>query len=270
MTRTVVTVVLVSLLVVFAGCSAIGIDDAVDEVPTTTPDADLGSEPADGSSETADSGGVELVENRTAVLRAAGSYTSVWQMESSSDGEVVGSTTYTHAVDYDNERSSFGMLMRNEDEVTNDYETFQAEGVSYVRYGTGEDATYQMNEAPFAPENTLFPVQSYVTDADDLSEFAAAGTETYDGVSVTRYERTDRPAWVATQGADDEFRWTEFTYTVLVDENGLVRSEGWGGEGVDEDGVTQTMQFSYSLTDVGSTVVEEPDWTANARASAER
>ena len=282
MTRRIVLAVLLSLLVVLAGCSGLTSGDGDDGVTNTTAAPDSGGEPT-GSAD------VALVENRTAALRAAGGYTGVWQMEFSRDGEVVGSTTYTHAVDYENERSSFSMLMTSEGEVSNDYETFQADGVSYARYGAGEDATYQVNDAAFAPENTMFSVQSYVTDADDLSEFAAVGTETYDGVhqtpqasdaahqnsessedvTVTRYERTDRPTWVAAQGSD-EFTWTEFTYTVLVDEDGLVRSESWGGEGVDADGVTRTMEFSYSLTGVGSTVVEEPDWTATARAQTEQ
>ena len=262
MTRRIVQAVLLSLLVVLAGCSALGGGDG-DGATNTTPAADPGGEPAG-------SGDVVLVENRTAALEAAGGYTGVWQMESSRDGELVGRTTYTHAVDYENERSSFTMVMASEGEVSNDYESFHADGVSYTRYGAGEEATYQTNDAAFAPGNTLFSVQSYVTDADDLSEFAAVGTESYDGVTVTRYERTDRPTWVSAQGSGGEFTWTEFTYTVLVDENGLVRSESWGGEGVDADGVSQTIAFSYSLTDVGSTVVEEPDWITAAQAQTEQ
>jgi hypothetical protein len=265
MIRRIVPIVLVSLLVVLAGCTGAGGGDGGDGdegVTTSEPAA-----PSDGGS--AGDGDVALVENRTAALRAAGSYTSVWKMESSSEGEVVGGMTYTHAVDYENERSRFSMLMTNEGEVSNDHETFHADGVTYARYGAGEDATYQVNEAPFAPENAPFSVQSYVADGEDLSDFTAVGAETYDGVSVTRYERTDRPNWVAAQGADDEFTWTEFTYTVLVDEDGLVRSESWGGEGVDDGGVRHTMEFSYSLTDVGSTSVEEPDWIEAARDQVE-
>ena len=256
-----VPVVLLGLLVVLAGCTAVGSDDG--DAGATSPASDGPSD-----SESGGDGDVNLVENRTAALRTAGGYTSVWKMVSSREGEVVGGMTYTHAVDYENERSSFSMQVTSEGEASNDHETFHADGVSYVRYGTGEDATYQVNEAPFAPDDTLFAVQSYVTDADDLSAFVATGTETYDGVAVTRYERTDRPTWVNAQSPDEAFTWTEFTYSVLVDEDGLVRSEGWSGEGVDADGVGQSMEFSYSLTDVGSTTVEEPDWAATARGQS--
>lgn len=255
--------VLVSLLVVLAGCSGVGGGDPA-EGTTTGPAAG-----GDGTT-VGGEGDVSLVENRTAALMEAGSYTGLWEMEFAEDGAVVGTTSYTHAVDYENERSSFGMVMANDGEVTNDYETYHADGTTYARYGASDEATYQVAQAAFAPENTLFAVQSYVADADDLSAFDAVGTETYDGVTVTRYERTDRPSWVSAQGAEDDFTWEEFTYTVLVDEDGLVRSESWGGEGVTEDGVTRTITFTYSLTVVGSTTVEEPDWIDAAREQAEQ
>lgn len=263
MVRRIGVTVLVSLLVVLAGCSG-----------------GSGGDPADGTMTGAVAGGdgttaggesdVSLVENRTAALMDAGSYTSLWEMEYAEDGAVVGKTSYTHAVDYENERSAFGMVMANDGEVSNDYGTYHADGTTYARYGTSDEATYQTTTGPFAPENTLFSVQSYVADADDLSEFDAVGTETYDGVTVTRYERTDRPTWVSAQNTEDDFTWEEFTYTVLVDEDGLVRLESWSGEGVTTDGVTRTITFTYSLTAVGSTTVAEPDWVDAAREQAEQ
>ena len=269
MTRRIVAVLLLSFLVALAGCTASSGGDGAVGIDGTD-GAETGTETVAVSSETepADQGDIVLVENRTAALRDTGGYTAIWKMEFKKEGETVGATTYMHAVDYENERSSFSMLMASEGEVSTDYESFHADGVTYARYGTGEDATYQVADAAFAPENTLFSVESHITDADDLAGFATVGTETYDGVTVTRYERTDRPVWIAAQSPDSNFTWTKFTYTVLVDENGLVRSDSWGGEGVTDDGVTQTMEFSYSLTDVGSISIEEPDWVATARDGA--
>lgn len=237
------------VLVILAGCAGGSGDVASGDTPAESDDP---------------SGDVTLVENRTAALMSAGSYTATWEMAFSSEGETVGATTYTHAVDYENERSSFGMLMTSEDEVSNDHESFYADGTTYARYGSGDEATYNVADGEFAPENTLFPVESSFTSASDLEAFSAAGTETYDGVSVTRYERTDRPTWVNSQAGDEDFTWTSFNYVVLVDDDGLVRYESWGGDGVDEDGVEQTITFSYSLTDVGSTSVEDPDWLSMA------
>lgn len=248
--------VLVVLIVLLAGCAGGGNGDVAS-----------GETPEDSSN---NGGDVTLVENRTAALMDAGSYTSTWEMAFDSDGERAGATTYTHAVDYENERSNFGMRMGGEEEVTTDHETFYADGTLYTRYGSGEDATYQVATGEFAPGNTLFSVESSFASGADLEAFEAAGSETYDGVTVTRYERTDDPSWVTNQATDGEFTWTSFDYVVLVDEDGLVRYESWGGDGVDADGVEQTMTFSYSLTGVGSTTVEDPDWLTTAQEQSEQ
>lgn len=247
--------VLIVLVVLLAGCA--GGDG----------DVAAGDEPG-GSDDTG--GDVTLVENRTAALMDAGSYTSVWEMASDTEGERVSAITYTHAVDYANERSSFGMRMAGEEGVTMDNEFFHADGTTYTRYGSGEEATYQVADGEFAPQDTLFSVESSFASGSDLEAFTAVGTETYDGVSVTRYERTDRPSWVTNQAGDGEFTWTSFQYVVLVDDDGLVRYESWGGDGVDDEGVEHTITFSYALTGVGSTVVEDPDWLAAADEQSNR
>jgi hypothetical protein len=259
-------ILVVGTLVVTAGCvegfDSVGLDgdDGVDD--TDGPDADDNAASGDRDG--------RLIENRTAALVAAGSYTAVWELESSTEGEVVGLMAYTTAVDYGSERSSFGMRQESEGEVHNDFETYHADGTTYTRYGAGEEATYNVNEAPFEPGNTVFSVESHVADGD-LEEFSVAGTETYDGVTVTRYERAERPAWLAVQSrTDEEFTWTQFDYVVLVDEQGLVRYESWGGEGVDGEDVAHAVEFRYSLTDVGTTVLDEPEWAGTARSESEQ
>ena len=254
MNRQIVAPVIVVTFVILAGCVG-GSSDLTSQSPT---DADDGSD-----------GDVTLVENRTAALMAAGSYTAVWQMSFLNASEGESWLTYTNAVNFDDERSTFDMRTASDGVESTAYESFQGDGVSYTRYGTGEDATYSVRDAPFTPTNTLFPVESYVS-SGGLSEFSAAGTETYDGVTVTRYERTDRPAWIGQQGSDAEITWTEFSYVVLVDADGLVRYESWGAEGVDADDGEHGMAFSYALTGVGSTAVDDPDWLGAADAQSNR
>jgi len=249
MQRRFFVLVIVGLLVVLAGCVG------------GSGTSNTGGEPDNSAT-----GDVTLVENRTAALLDAGGYTSTWEMKYTNEDEGTGSTTYTHAVDYENQRSSFEMQVTDQDEVTNAFTNFYVDGVSYVRYGEGDEATYSASESLFTPENTMFPVESTITSASDLTEFSAVGTETYDGITVTRYERTDQPDWIAPQATGTEFTWTEFTYVVLVDTDGLVRYENWSGEGVDEAGTETTMTFSYSLTGVGSTVIEDPNWLTIADA----
>lgn len=249
MQRRTAAAVLVGFVVLLAGCAG-------------------GSGPGGDGVTTTAGGDHSLVENRTAALRDAGSYTAVWEMEFRGDGEAATTTRYTHAVNYDDERAAFTMTVVEGGTDASDYETYQADGSLHTRYGTGEEATYSVVEAPFAPGNTLFPVRGYVTDGDALDEFTAAGTETFDGATVTRYERTDRPTWVTGGAAGGESTWQEFTYTVLVDRDGLVRSEGWSATGETDEGATERVTFTYSLTNVGATTVEEPDWAATARAQS--
>lgn len=247
----------VLVVVLLAGCAGADGDVASRDDPDGTDSTD------------ATGGDVTLVENQTAVLMAAGSYTSVWEMASDTEGERVSAMTYTHAVDYENERSSFGMLMGDGGEATLDSEIFHADGTTYRRYGTGEEATYVTSEREFAPHDTLFSVESSFASGSDLEAFTAVGTETYDGVSVTRFERSDRPSWVHNQAGDGEYTWNSFDYVVLVDEDGVVRYESWGGDGVDEAGVEHTISFSYAITGVGSTTIEDPEWLDAAREHSE-
>jgi len=272
MYRRIGSVLVVVLLVTLAGCTG-GLDGLGDALGTEADGAGDGASGDDGSGDGGDGSAGDggdrttqsLVENRSAVFREAGSYSSVWELRVTEDGTVSSATAYTTAVDYANERSAFGMTTTSDGEVGSDYETYYADGQSFTRYGEGEDATYSVAEGTFAPGESLFSAQaqSYV---GDLSGYERVGTETYDGVRVTRYEETQRPTWFAGGSwSDGEVRWSEFTYSVLVDGDGLVRSEGWSAEGTDDTGVTVTVEYSYSVTGVGSTTVDEPDWVGTAR-----
>lgn len=262
MSRYVVSGLAVVLLVITAGCFGGG---SVPSVPAAGGD---GADDAGGTDAPAGgtSGGVELVENRTAALQDAGSYTTEWRMQGVEDGNVVGGMVYTTKVDVAAERSSFGMEVIQDGEVDTSMETYHADGVTYQRMGDEGEVSYASSAGEFTP-NALFDREAYVY-GGGLDEFTFAGTQTYDGVRVERYVMEKQASWLeAQQQADEDLEWTEFTYEVLVDEQGLVRSESWRGEGVDDDGVTKVIEFSYTLTGVGSTHVAEPAWIDDARAA---
>lgn len=259
MSRQLTTWVVVAILVVLAGCASgpgIGGDDG--------PAVDDG--PGDG---TAGTGDAHVAENRTALLVEAGSYTSYWQMRTTEDGVVTSNTTYTWAVDFDRDRTHFSARMASADTVQLNYGTYHADGRTDQRQGEGEDATYSVTDGEFRPTASA-AMRTTIDDADDLVEFANEGTETHEGVTVTRFVRTEEPAWLGNRGqTDGDLTWTEFRFTVLLDEDGLVRSEGWEAEGVSEDASTYVMSFTYALSDVGGTDVEEPAWVATARDTAD-
>ncbi|WP_164471635.1 DUF7537 family lipoprotein [Halosimplex salinum] len=253
---------MVGVVVLVAGCAGGPSLDGDDPAEA----ADGGSGDAgDAAGGDGDSAGASVAENRTALLVEAGSYTSYWQMRATEDGVVTSETTYTNAVDYDRKRTAFSARMASADSVQMDYETYHADGRTYQRQGEGDDATYSVVDGEFRPGASV-AMTTNVDDADDLAEFTNEGTETHEDVTVTRYVRTQEPSWLANRAeTDSNLTWTEFRFTVLVDEDGLVRSEGWEAEGVDEDGSTYVMSFTYALSNVGSTAVEEPAWAANAR-----
>lgn len=251
--------VLVVLLVAMAGCLS-GFEVVVDSAEGGSDGDGVGA----GDGATGDDG---TLANRTAALLEAGSYTSTWRM-TVTEGETVSGTGYVSAVDYATERSHFRSEQITDGETAVGWEVYHAEGTSYNRYGEGESASYMVGEGTFTGTSP-FDSGSYITGDDDLSEFTRAGTTTFDGVSVTRYVLTERPAWIAAQAmAEGEVRWTDFEFEVLVDDDGLVRAERWTATGT-KDGVAQSVEFTYEITGVGSTTVEEPDWLDAAREGSQ-
>ena len=158
----------------------------------------------------------------------------------------------------------------NEQTAGGNVEQFVDGSVTYVRFGTGGDAFVSSQEGSSEVLGTAIALsQARAYGADD--DLVSAGTETFDGISVDRYElsATDealiRAGSVSGQGGPGDFEVTNFEYAVLVDENGLSRHESWQFSGrADEQAVRGAWEFS--LTGVGSTMVEEPDWVAQAEA----
>ena len=68
------------------------------------------------------------------------------------------------------------------------------------------------------------------------------------------------------QGADG-FTVDDFEYVVLIDGNGLARLESWTYAGT-QNGQSVSYSWEYTLTGVGETTVEDPDWLDEAVAAA--
>jgi hypothetical protein len=250
-----VPVLFVALLVVTAGCLGGG-------GPPAGPQSGGGSGGGGGAD------AATLVGNQTAALLEAGSYTTSWRLQSTEDGEVVSELAYTTAIDLDAERFHFTSTIGADEGSRTASESFYADGTNYQRFGSGEDVGYVQTEGTFGT-TAQYGRSPAITGTGDLSEFTRSGTETVDGVQVTRYVLEERASWVAGQlQADEDVRWTDFTYEVLVDGDGLVRSERWTSGGVDDDGVAHAVQYTYTVTGVGSTDVPDPDWLDDARRSA--
>jgi len=98
--------------------------------------------------------------------------------------------------------------------------------------------------------------------------FQREGVETFQGVPVMRYETTDDaalPDWWA-GGENASSRYEEFSATLLVDENGVIRYYDYEIIFPVFDYRPRRIAVTYTLSDVGSTDAEKPDWVANATA----
>jgi hypothetical protein len=249
-----ISTVFVVLTVLLAGCA--GVTDS-SSGPTATADGTTGS----------DDLSLDEADER---LRAAGSFTTQW---SYTVREADGTTTQfnnTYEVDLDANRSREVFSTSGPDART-DYEVFVADGTSYTRYGSGDDAFYQTSDQPSPVfDSATGRAAGFYNSLEADATFE--GTESYDGVTVSRYEYADPEAWAAyNQGlasasfdTDEEVSVTEFSISVLVDGNDVARLTTWTVTGETESGDTVSIEWAYSITDIGSTTVEEPDWLDEA------
>lgn len=96
------------------------------------------------------------------------------------------------------------------------------------------------------------------------------GVEWFQGVPVMRYEATGVDAlpdrWAGGENASSNFE--EFSATLLLDEDGVIRHYEYTFEKPPEHRSRLRFSRAYTLSDVGSTDVEKPDWVANATAGS--
>ncbi|WEL24780.1 DUF7537 family lipoprotein [Haloferax volcanii] len=264
-----IPVLLIAVLVLLAGCAG-GADvaPAADADDTDTPTDGGGSADTDASSDGDD---FELSDPER-LLRDAGSFTVSWSYAGVDADGVETAVTREFAADLDAERSYSRTTSTTDGQSdAGGVEQYVADGVTYVRVGGDDGATYTSYEGStevLATAIALSQARAYGAD-DDLT---FAGTETFDGASVERYELSAAnealilAGSAAAQGEPGTLEVTSFEYVVLVDEDGLSRHESWSFSGRMDDGSEVSGSWEYSLTGVGSTTVEEPAWLDEARA----
>ncbi|KTG28040.1 DUF7537 family lipoprotein [Haloferax profundi] len=266
--RVQVLTVVVAVLLVIAGCTG---------APTDTQTAASGDDAAGTSGGSGGTGGSEDDGDDTAEfavgdpetrLRDAGSFTSSWSLTTVDSTGSQSMLTNTYYVDLEANRTSETFTISG-DEAGVSYERFIADGTSYTRLGNDTEAFYQVLPADDNQiEYALARGASFTY--DDFSDATFVGTETFDGVTVDRYEYTDPMLWrqygVTAFGSDENVTITDFTLVVLVDEDGLARSSSWDLRGETEAGDPVSAEWRFELTDVGTTSVSDPDWLDEARA----
>lgn len=196
-----------------------------------------------------------------AALEAAGSYTATWDWRSNVDD--VGEMTFTALVDFEAQRTLNTMRVGGED--VSIVETYYADDIQYNRFASddGSDASYFQSESSFSDSFSSWDF-GYGYDRSAFEGWVDQGTEIYDGVTVRRYV-FDAPESYIDNEYDSEFDVTSLRVELLVDQNGVPRYQLYEVEGTETDGTDQWFEWELTVSNVGSTSVEEPDWVQNAR-----
>jgi len=262
-------ILVVALSVVMAGCTGTGgPSDGAAPGETTTP-GDVGDTTTDGGDDVgpSDGGSSGILGDADALLQDGQTFTATWSYTFVDESAAETAYEYVVAVDLATNRSfeTSSMADAASDVV---FERYNADGTSYMKYGEGDQAVYMS-----MPQDST-PFADAVRDAGigDFDRFHRVGTETFDGISVTRYEYADEDLWRTyglgiTQNPED-VQVTDFTLAVLVDGDGLARSTSWTLTGETNDGQPVSGTWTYTLTAIGTTAVEEPDWLDAAKEQA--
>nr|WP_231608293.1 hypothetical protein [Haloferax gibbonsii] len=263
-----IPVLIVAVLVLLAGCTG-GAD-----VAPAAPTDDIDDPDGGGDSADSDASGTDDFElsDPERLLRDAGSFSVSWSYTGVDANGVETEVTREFYADLEAERSYSRTTSATDGQPdAGGVEQYVADGVTYVWIGDGDEATYTSYEGSMEVLATAIALsQARAYGADDDLTFA--GTETFDGVSVERYELSSASEALilagsaAAQGEPGNLEVTNFEYAVLVDEDGLSRHESWAFSGRMDDGTEVRGSWEYSLTGVGSTTVDEPAWLDEARA----
>lgn len=225
----------------------------------------------DGSS-TGVADGPELTDPEAA-LRDAGSFTVTWQYAGVDASGTRTEVRHEYYADLRGERSLTSTSSFRGGQPDGTTEQFVVDGTTYLRTGPSDAPSYAAYPGTADVVGTaisLSQARAYGANED----MANRGTERFDGVAVTRYELSEADSQLiqagsaATSGAPGTAEITDFRYVVLVDADGLSRYESWSFTGRTAEGQAVSGEWEYSLTAVGSTAVEDPEWLAAARATA--
>lgn len=270
MTASRIVLLAVAVLVLLAGCTD-GMGPAAPPSGTGGGGGgDGGSDSADGTGDSADSAGFTATDREQA-LRDAGSYTTTWAYGGTGPDGERGGLSVTQAVDLESQRA----LTSHNGSTGEAWQQFYAEETTYYRYLSGGEEVYTTSPGEIDLLATSLTSRG-LYDATGGDGLVNRGQETYDGVQVTRYELDDSASlpWTAAVAAGaggsdpDSLREVDWTYTLLVDGDGLIRYESWGWTGTTNDDRTVSYEYEYSITGVGSTSVADPEWLEAAKASS--
>lgn len=143
------------------------------------------------------------------------------------------------------------------------------DGTAYQRSSFGGVVQYQQVSTENYNLSTYLTAMDATAELDpEASNFTYKGTTTVDGETLHIYAVSDLnqlyvPTDAATTAQFDTDSITVFDLRLLVDDAGVVREMTYDVELTEADSVMR-LQFELHYTDIGTTVVEEPEWVSEA------
>lgn len=272
MKRNHVAGVLVAAMLLLSGCSA-GLGNGGGTATDATAPGDV--EPYVESGEELNA--TELSRDHESTLGDAGSFTTFKSTEIAVKGGMSMSSDVEAKIDAGDQQF---WKKQNSTYVTQEVYTDSKQGVTYqksvIQSGNETQENFRIGEEPYS-DDRVRPVNSESVSGTDFIEsfvgnvsYTMEGVEDYNGTTVTRFSASGADSYMATEemGANQTVK--GFNSTLLVAESGNVRY--LSVELVVEDSSrnrTSTISLTTSWTDVGSTDVSEPAWTARAEERIE-
>ena len=148
------------------------------------------------------------------------------------------------------------------------------DGTAVQRSSFGGSVQYQRVPADEYNLSTYLSAMNVTTDLDPESEnFTYEGTTTVDGETLHVYTVSDvdqlsLPDSAASTAEFDTSSVSVFDLRLLVDDAGVIRQLTYDVEVTEGDEVIR-LQFELRYSDIGTTVVEEPDWVSEATTQTE-
>ena len=221
----------------------------------------------------ADIDGQALNAATAAAVEDAGSYTFTSDVLSSGQSERGRSRTRITTTTQADLDAGQGLRVTDQSVSSPQYNrngtttVYTEDNTSYRERVTREGTNYSTQEGGPTGFGDIVPINT--TGFDQNLSFVSDGliweantTTTVDGDTVTRYDLAGVEDTSVFTGRSDA-RLTDVGGTLYIDEDGVFRYVSVGYSLDAESGTTST-RLQLTLTDIGSTTVEEPDWTSTA------
>jgi len=253
--RKALLVVTVTLLTVTAGCSGL----LGGGEPSLEPKDELDGEQLTNSTKTS--------------VEDAGSYT-IHSRSTTIQGNRTLSVNVTSHVNFEIDRgvrvynqTAIGFIFRQNASAV----VYTDQGTSYRRQNTSRGVSYDTQQGSSPGRGGITPVNvtafnvNYTSIVDSFA-WESNGTTTVDGTETIQYQSTELTD-PSTFTSDQNSTVTASNSTVLLDRHDVVRELSIEFSVEDGEGQTVTVRRTLTLSNIGSTTVNEPGWLPEAQAT---